>query len=101
MLASIGGGHDFDNGRQVAAWIGLVPGQYSSGDKQDRFSCWARSLQERSGYWRTVIAVAAKNVRLALASPARTTGWAYPHQLLAYSLPTARKNAFISPADLK
>ena len=33
LLASIGGGHDFANGRQVAAWIGLVPGQYSSGGK--------------------------------------------------------------------
>ena len=26
LLASIGNGHDFKNGRQVAAWIGLVPG---------------------------------------------------------------------------
>ena len=26
MLASIGGGHDFKNGRQVAAWIGLTAG---------------------------------------------------------------------------
>ena len=99
LLASMGGGHDFDNGRQVAAWIGLVPGQYSSGgkarlgritkagdnylrsllvmgaravlnsigDKQDRFSRWARSLQERRGYWRAVIAIAAKNARLAWA----------------------------------
>jgi len=99
MLASMGGGHDFKNGRQVAAWIGLVPGQYSSGgkarlgritkagdsylrsllvmgaravlnsigDKQDRFSRWARSLQERRGYWRAVIAIAAKNARLAWA----------------------------------
>lgn len=99
MLASLGGGHDFKNGRQVAAWIGLVPGQYSSGgkarlgritkagdnylrsllvmgaravlnsigDKQDRFSRWARALQERRGYWRTVIAIAAKNARLAWA----------------------------------
>ena len=33
LLASIGIGHDFKNGRQVAAWIGLVPGQYSSGGK--------------------------------------------------------------------
>ena len=97
MLASIGGGHDFDNGRQVAAWIGLTPGQYSSGgkarlgritkagdpylrsllvmgaravlsslgDKQDRFSRWARNLQERRGYWRAVVAIAAKNARLA------------------------------------
>lgn len=99
LLASIGGGHDFKSGRQVAAWIGLVPGQYSSGgkarlgritkagdnylrsllvmgaravlnsigDKQDRFSRWARSLQERRGYWKAVIAIAAKNARLAWA----------------------------------
>ena len=99
MLASIGGGHDFKNGRQVAAWIGLTPGQYSSGgkarlgritkagdrylrsllvmgarailsglgDKQDRFSRWARSLVERRGYWKAVVAIAAKNARLAWA----------------------------------
>lgn len=99
LLASIGGGHDFANGRQVAAWIGLTPGQYSSGgkarlgritkagdrylrsllvmggravlsglgDKQDHFSRWARSLEERRGYWRAVIAIAAKNARMAWA----------------------------------
>jgi len=99
LLASIGGGHDFKNGRQVAAWIGLTPGQYSSGGKvrlgritkagdsylrsllvmgarallnslgtkQDRFSRWARALQERRGYWRAVVAIAAKNARLAWA----------------------------------
>ncbi len=99
LLASIGGGHDFKNGRQVAAWMGLVPGQYSSGgkarlgritkagdpylrsllvmgarailsglgDKQDGFSRWARSLVERRGYWRAVVAIAAKNARLAWA----------------------------------
>lgn len=99
MLASLGSAHDFKNGRQVAAWIGLTPGQYSSGgkarlgritkagdpylrsllvmgaravlsglgDKQDRFSRWARSLQERRGYWRAVVAIAAKNARLAWA----------------------------------
>ena len=99
LLASIGGGHDFKNGRQVAAWVGLTPGQYSSGgkarlghitkagdhylrsllvmgarailsglgDKQDRFSRWARSLVERRGYWRAAVAIAAKNARLAWA----------------------------------
>jgi len=99
LLASIGGGHDFANGRQVAAWMGLTPGQYSSGgtarlgritkagdsylrsllvmgaravlsglgDKQDRFSRWARSLVERRGYWKAVVAIAAKNARLAWA----------------------------------
>ena len=29
----IGNGHDFDCGRQFAAWLGLAPGQYSSGGK--------------------------------------------------------------------
>lgn len=33
LLATIGVGRDFRNGRQVAAWIGLTPGQYSSGSK--------------------------------------------------------------------
>jgi len=37
------------------------------GDKQDRFRRWARSLEERPGYWRAVIAIAAKNARLARA----------------------------------
>ena len=99
LVASIGHGHDFKNGRQLAAWIGLVPGQYSSGgkmrlgritkagdaylrsllvlgarsilaglgDKQDGFSRWARHLQERRGYWKAVVAIAAKNARLAWA----------------------------------
>lgn len=99
LLASLGAAHDFKNGRQVAAWIGLVPGQYSSGgkarlgritkagdaylrsllvlgaravlaslgDKQDRFSRWVRALQERRGYWKAVVAIAAKNARLAWA----------------------------------
>ena len=99
FLASIGNGHDFKNGRQVAAWIGLTPGQHSSGgkarlghitkagdsylrsllvmgaravlnsigDKQDRFSRWARDLVARRGYWCAVVAIAAKNARLAWA----------------------------------
>ena len=99
LIASLGNGHDFSNGRQVAAWLGLTPGQYSSGgktrlgritkagdsylrsllvlgarsvlaslgSKQDRFSRWARTLQERRGYWKAVIAIAAKNARLVYA----------------------------------
>ena len=39
----------------------------SIGDKQDRFSRWARNLEQRRGYWRAVIAIAAKNARLAWA----------------------------------
>jgi transposase len=29
----IGNAHEFSHGRQLAAWLGLVPGQYSSGGK--------------------------------------------------------------------
>lgn len=99
LVASIGAGHDFQHGRQLAAWVGLVPGQYSSGgkmrlgritkagdaylrsllvmgaravlaglgNKQDGFSRWARNLVERRGYWKAVVAIAAKNARLAWA----------------------------------
>jgi transposase len=33
LLAMIGNGHEFASGRQPSAWLGLVPGQYSSGGK--------------------------------------------------------------------
>jgi len=99
LLATVGHGRDFKNGRQLAAWLGLVPGQYSSGGKTrlgsitkagdgylrtllilgarsvlaaaaaktDRLSRWAVALAERRGYWKAVVAIAAKNARLAWA----------------------------------
>lgn len=33
LVAALGNGHDFRSGRQVAAWLGLVPRQHSSGGK--------------------------------------------------------------------
>jgi len=33
VSASVGSAHDFKNGRQFAAWMGLTPRQYSSGGK--------------------------------------------------------------------
>ncbi len=33
IVASIGNGHDFKNGRQFSAWLGLTPRQQSSGGK--------------------------------------------------------------------
>jgi len=33
MIAAIGDGSEFKNGRHLAAWIGLVPRQFSSGDR--------------------------------------------------------------------
>ena len=34
VVAAVGNATTFENGRQLAAWLGLVPRQYSSGDKQ-------------------------------------------------------------------
>jgi transposase len=99
LVASIGDGHDFTSGRQFAAWLGMVPGQYSSGGKQrlgritkagdrylptllilgaravlqsgkkkdDAISRWTRDVEGRRGYWKAVVAMAAKNARLAWA----------------------------------
>ena len=100
MVGTVGNGSDFDCGRGLSAWLGLVPGQHSSGGKerlgrikksgdsylrsllvmgaravlaaamnsrnpkQDPINRWARSLVERRGYWRAVIAIAAKNARM-------------------------------------
>ena len=99
IVAMVGNGREFDSGRQFAAWIGLVPGQYSSGgkarlgritkagdaylrsllvlgaraalnaaaNKSDSLSRWAVQLQQRRGYWKAVVAIAAKNARMAWA----------------------------------
>ena len=103
LLAMIGNGHEFRCGRQLAAWLGLVPGQYSSGGKTrlgritkagdaylrsmlilgaravlaaakgkaDGLSRWALALEQRRGYWKAVVAIAAKNARMAWAMLAR------------------------------
>ena len=110
LVAMIGNGHDFKCGRQLAAWLGLVPGQYSSGgkarlghitkagdpylrsllvmgarallnaakDKTDGVSRWAVSLEQRRGYWRAVIGIAAKNARMAWAVLARAQAFKMP-----------------------
>lgn len=42
VVAAIADGRAFHNGRQFAAWIGLVPRQHSSGDKQRQFGITKR-----------------------------------------------------------
>ena len=110
VVAAVGNAHEFNCGRQFAAWLGLVPGQYSSGGKTrlgritkagdgylrsllvlgaravlnaaksrtDALSCWALALQERRGYWRAVVAIAAKNARMAWAVLDRGEGFVMP-----------------------
>jgi len=110
LLAMIGNGHEFDCGRQFAAWLGLAPGQYSSGgktrlgritkagdaylrsllvlgarallaaakNKTDSVSRWAVALAERRGYWKAVVAIAAKNARMAWAVLRKGEDFALP-----------------------
>lgn len=116
IVAMIGRGHEFKCGRQFAAWLGLTPGQYSSGGKTrlgritkagdaylrslltlgaravlaaaakakaaaqplDGLSRWALALQQRRGYWKAVIAIAAKNARMAWAMLARGEAFKLP-----------------------
>ena len=110
VVAMIGNGHEFKCGRQFAAWLGLTPGQYSSGGKtrlgritkagdayvrtllilgaravlaaakgnSDGISSWALTLRERRGYWKAVVAIAAKNARLAWAVLARGEAFKMP-----------------------
>ncbi len=50
LVASLGDARSFESGRQVAAWLGLVPKQHSSGGKQNllgiskRGDCYLRTL---------------------------------------------------------
>jgi transposase len=110
VLAMIGNGHEFKCGRQFAAWLGLTPGQYSSGgktrlgritkagdaylrtmlilgaravlaaakNKSDGISRWALALEQRRGYWKAVVAIAAKNARMAWAMLARGDAFRMP-----------------------
>ena len=45
MIAAIGNGSDFKNGRHLAAWLGLVPRQHSSGDRKVMMGITKRGSQ--------------------------------------------------------
>lgn len=110
LVAMIGRGQEFKCGRQLSAWLGLVPGQYSSGGKQrlgritkagdpylrmllilgarsvlqsakektDPVSRWSVQLAARVGYWKAIVAIAAKNARLCWAVLARGESFKLP-----------------------
>lgn len=73
LVASIGNGHDFANGRQLAAWLGLVPGQYSSGGKHRL----GRITKAGDSYLRTLLILGARAVLAAAATKKdRISRWA-------------------------
>lgn len=45
IVAAIGDGKEFRNGRHLAAWLGLVPRQHSSGDNRTKLSISKRGSQ--------------------------------------------------------
>ena len=58
ITASIADGHEFANGRQFAAWLGLVPRQYSTGGK----SKLGRITKRGDAYLRTLLMLGARAV---------------------------------------
>lgn len=66
IVASIGNGHDFKNGRQFSAWLGLVPHQNSSGGKTKL----GRITKAGDGYLRTLLVLGAR--ALLLTAPNKT-----------------------------
>jgi transposase len=56
LVAAIGTGEAFDRGRDLAAWLGLVPRQYSTGGR----SILGRISKRGSRYLRTLLIQAAK-----------------------------------------
>ena len=58
MVGMIGNGHDFDCGRQFAAWLGLAPGQHSSGGK----ARLGRITKAGDAYLRSLLVLGARSV---------------------------------------
>lgn len=96
LVASIGNASSFKNGRQLAAWLGLVPRQASSGGKQRLLGISKRG----DTYLRTLLIHGARSVLLSLKRrPDQNEGWAARltarrnHNIAAVAL--ANKNARI------
>lgn len=108
IVATIGNAFDFKNGRQLAAWLGLVPKQSSSGGKQNLLgiskrgdsylrtllihgsrsvvryadtsdNSWLKSLSERRNKNIVAVALANKNTRIAWALLTKNTRFEASH----------------------
>jgi transposase len=72
LVASIADARSFDNGRQVSAWLGLVPRQSSSGGKPTLLGMSKRG----DAYLRTLLIHGARSAILAAKNKAdNTNGW--------------------------
>ncbi len=72
LVASIGDANSFDNGRQLAAWLGLVPRQHSTGGKSNLLGISKRG----DTYLRTLLIHGARSViRVAEGKPNHKGSW--------------------------
>ena len=72
LVASIADAHSFDNGRQVSAWLGLVPRQSSTGGKPTLLGMSKRG----DAYLRTLLIHGARSAILAAKNKVdNTQGW--------------------------
>ena len=71
IVASVGDAREFKNGRQLAAWIGLVPKQNSSGGKQKLLGISKRG----DVYLRTLLIHGARAVIRFAENKAKPDGW--------------------------
>jgi transposase len=73
ITASVASGHEFANGRQFAAWLGLVPRQYSTGGKAKL----GRITKRGDAYLRTLLMLGARAVLQSAAHKSdRLSRWA-------------------------
>jgi len=71
LVASIGDAKNFDGGRQVAAWLGLVPRQHSSGGKSNLLGMSKRG----DTYLRTLLIHGARSVIYRVSQRADACSW--------------------------
>lgn len=71
LVATIGNARSFDNGRQVAAWLGLVPRQHSSGGKPNLLGISKRG----DSYLRTLLIHGARSVIFRAQQKLVKDGW--------------------------
>ncbi len=72
VVATVGHATDFKNGRQFAAWLGLVPKQYSTGGK----TMLGRITKQGDQYLRTLLVHGARTVLMNAANrPGRINQW--------------------------
>ena len=71
LVASIGDAKNFDGGRQLAAWLGLVPRQHSSGGKSNLLGISKRG----DSYLRTLLIHGARSVIYRAGQKAEPCSW--------------------------